>query len=79
MKFLIHYLVRTPLTPLHFDIVTELQPSAANLDHLRAFLAENAIHESAAGARPFDRDDIIIANIIPLPDGDTSAKEIGGS
>jgi hypothetical protein len=74
VSFLIHYLVRTAVTPLHFDIVSSSPVSTRSLDSLRVALASDASQKSGRQVFP---DDIIIANIIPLPDGEP--KQIGGA
>jgi len=74
MTFLIHYLVRTAVTPIDFDIVSDSPVSAASIPSLRVALARDAgmklVCDVPASA-------IVIANIIPIPDGEP--KQIGGS
>lgn len=72
MKFLIHYLARTSLAPIHSDVIITGPVHAKAIEHIREALASDARKKTR---RVFDADDIIIANIIPLPDGPPGRPE----
>jgi hypothetical protein len=74
MTFLIHYLVRTAVTPIDFDIVSDGPITAASIPSLRVALARDA---GLKLVRDIPASDIVIANIIPIPYGEP--KQQGGS
>lgn len=79
MTFLIHYIVKTRLKDIHFDIVSSSPVSKSSLPSLRAALAKEANLKVAGPTAEFFPEDIVIANIIPMPDRDAEPKQIGGS
>jgi hypothetical protein len=82
MHFIIHYLVRGPVKDLHFDYVSDQPVTRANLDSFYEALARDAQQKTGALIRngqavPITSDAIIVANIIPIPSGESN--QIGGS
>ncbi|MFL6416123.1 MAG: hypothetical protein ACJ74Y_10715 [Bryobacteraceae bacterium] len=82
MHFIIHYLVRGPVKDLHFDYVSDQPVTRANLDSFYEALARDAHQKTGALIRngqavPIRSDAIIVANIIPIPSGES--YQIGGS
>jgi hypothetical protein len=75
MTFMIHYLVRTAVAPLHFNITSSSPVSRASLDSLYVALARDATLKTGRAIAP---DEIVVANIIPMPDA-AEPKQIGGS
>jgi hypothetical protein len=73
MKFLVHYIVRSPIKDLNFDLVWDGPVSARDLGDLRDVCTSDAIKK---GARPTVQE-IILAGIFPIPDGEPIQR--GGS
>jgi hypothetical protein len=72
MKFIIHFIVRTAIKNLHFDIVSHDPVSYELLPSLRQQCAQYAQRKGVfittrESASPITADDIVIANIIPIP------------
>lgn len=71
MKFIVHYLARTPVKDLHFEIVSNDPVTAQTLDSLRDALAHDATRKTGrTHYEAFTAADIVIANIIPIPSGE---------
>jgi hypothetical protein len=75
VSFIIHYLVRTALMPIHLNVVCYDPVSRKTLDSLYEVLARDA---TVKIGRVVSDDQIVIANIIPIPSGEPAVKQIGG-
>jgi len=78
VKFIIHFIVRTAIKNHHFDLVWSAPVSEKQLRSIRQACANHATQKmNRAVSDFFTPDDIVIANIIPIPSGDEPVQAGG--